>query len=73
MYKRRPRGADNMTNEMIVRPKDPDKLAKQLFNTEHGLYASEHRTAGQDIVRKRIARGDIEEGGLLYTKRGINK
>ena len=30
-------------------------------------------TAGQDILKKRLERGDIEEEGLLYTKRGYNK
>lgn len=53
--------------------KDPGKLARQLFNTEHGLYDSEHTTAGQDILKARLARGDIEESGLIFTKRGINK
>jgi hypothetical protein len=30
-------------------------------------------TAGQDILKARLERGDIEESGLIFTKRGINK
>ena len=33
----------------------------------------EDSTAGQEILKKRLERGDIEEQGLLYTKRGFNK
>jgi uncharacterized membrane protein len=58
---------------LMVVTKGVGKLARQLFNTEHGLYDSEHTTAGQDILKARLARGDIEESGLIFTKRGINK
>jgi uncharacterized membrane protein len=34
---------------------------------------SEEETAGQEILRRRLARGDIEKDGLIYTKRGIYK
>jgi hypothetical protein len=34
---------------------------------------SEEETAGQEILRRRRERGDVEEDGLIYTKRGINK
>lgn len=69
---------------LMVVPKGVGKLARQLFNTEHGLYAEinpiiesasigSETTAGQDILQKRLERGDIVECGIVFTKRGICK
>ena len=48
--------------------KDLGLCVAKILNSTHGV-----TTAGQDILKKRLERGDIEEEGVLYTKRGYNK
>jgi uncharacterized membrane protein len=42
-----------------------------IMTKDQGLLVQE--SAGQDILKARLARGDIEKDGLIFTKRGINK